>query len=65
MDIHISGINGVTLVKLLRKQYFNKKIIGTSSDINIKYLDPKINELFDSIIIKPFDENIILDKLKY
>ncbi len=65
MDIHISGINGVTLVKLLRKQYFNKKIIGTSSDININYLDPKINELFDSIIIKPFDENDILDKLKY
>ncbi len=65
MDIYISDINGITLVKLLRKQYFNKKIIGTSSDINDKFIDAKVNDLFDSIIIKPFDENDILDKLKY
>ena len=71
MDLFISDINGITLVQLLRKQYFNKKIIGTSSDINyninntLLYENEKIFRLFDDIIIKPFDENDILDKLKY
>jgi len=68
MDLYISDINGITLVKLLRKQYFNKKIIAMSTDISLKNKNDnnnKLFELFDDIIIKPFDENDILEKIKY
>jgi len=32
MDLYMKDITGITLVKLLRKQQFNKKIVGTCSD---------------------------------
>ncbi len=82
MDLYISDINGTTLVKLLRKQCYNNKIIGMSSDINYDLniwnnVSPrnsinlnnteneKILRLYDEIIIKPLNENDILNNLKY
>jgi CheY-like chemotaxis protein len=82
MDLYISDINGTTLVKLLRKQCYNNKIIGMSSDINYdlstgntisprnsfngsNFENHKILRLYDEIIIKPLNENDILDNLKY
>ncbi len=82
MDLYISDINGTTLVKLLRKQCYNNKIIGMSSDINYDLniwnnISPrnsinlnnteneKILRLYDEIIIKPLNENDILNNLKY
>ncbi len=82
MDLYISDINGTTLVKLLRKQCYNNKIIGMSSDINYDlstgntisprnsfngshFENHKILRLYDEIIIKPLNENDILDNLKY
>ena len=65
MDLNICDINGISLVKLLRNKYFNKKIIGTTTDIEHKNKKNKIIDLFDDIILKPFDENIILRNLKY
>jgi CheY-like chemotaxis protein len=79
MDLYMTDINGITIAKLLRKQYYNKKIIGITTniddlylfnkqyDVNLNNFDNKIKlfQLFDDIIIKPFTENDILDKLKY
>ena len=82
MDLYISDINGTTLVKLLRKQCYNNKIIGMSNNINYdlnsgntisprnsfnsgNFENEKILRLYDEIILKPINENDILDKLKF
>jgi signal transduction histidine kinase len=81
IDLYMSDINGITITKLLRKQYFNNKIIGMTTNAcdiysndsltssiyqqNIDIEKVKIIELYDDIILKPFNENDILDKLKY
>lgn len=81
IDLYMLDINGITIAKLLRKQYFNNKIIGMTIDSNDIYSNDslttsiyeknlnedkvKIIQLYDDIILKPFNENDILDKLKY
>lgn len=81
IDLYMLDINGITVAKLLRKQYFNNKIIGMTTDSNDIYSNDslttsiyeknlnedkiKIIQLYDDIILKPFNENDILDKLKY
>jgi signal transduction histidine kinase/CheY-like chemotaxis protein len=81
MDLYVCDINGITLAKLLRKQYYNKKIIGMTTDSKDIYCNDslqtsiyenvldenkrKIIQLYDDIMLKPFTENDILDRLKY
>lgn len=81
MDLYMYDINGITIAKLLRKQCYNNKIIGMTlnpDDIfcndslttsiyekNLNEEKRKIIQLYDDIILKPFNENDILDKIKY
>lgn len=81
LDLYMLDVNGITIAKLLRKQYYNNKIIGMTTDIDDMYsndslvtsvyeknLDEekvKIMQLYDDMILKPFSESDILDKLKY
>jgi signal transduction histidine kinase/CheY-like chemotaxis protein len=60
ININMVNINGISVIKLLRKNEFNNKIIALSNDINIR-ID---NTLYDGILIKPFSENDIFEKLK-
>jgi len=57
-DIH--NINELDFIKIIRRKSYNGKIIIMTSDLNIKI--DKI--LFDDILIKPFNENDILEKIK-
>ena len=58
IDIH--NINDLDFIKILRRKSYNGKIIIMTSDLTIKI--DKI--LFDDILIKPFNENDILEKIK-
>ena len=58
--IDIVNINEINIIKILRRKGYNGKIIVMTSDISIKI--DKI--LFDDILLKPFCENDILDKIK-
>ena len=56
----ISDINELDFIKIIRRKSYNGKIIIMTSDLSIK-----INKiLFDDILIKPFNENDILEKIK-
>lgn len=81
MDLYVCDINGITLSKLLRKQYYNKKIIGMTTNSEDIYCNDslqtsiyenvldenkrKIIQLYDDIMLKPFTENDVLNRLKY
>ena len=58
--VNISNINGISVIRLLRRNEFNNKIIAISNDINTR-ID---NTLYDGILIKPFSETDIFEKLK-
>jgi signal transduction histidine kinase len=60
IDINMVNISGISVIKLLRRNEFNNKIIVLSNDINTR-ID---NTLYDGILIKPFSENDIFEKLK-
>lgn len=56
----ILDINELDFIKIIRRKSYNGKIIIMTSDLSIK-----INKiLFDDILIKPFNENDILEKIK-
>lgn len=60
LDINSDNINGMTFAKLIRRNSFNNKIIAITYN-----LDGSLDKsLFDGILIKPFSENDIIDKLK-
>jgi signal transduction histidine kinase len=58
--IDINDINDMNIIKILRRKKYNGKIIVMTQNINIK-LDPIF---YDGILIKPFNENDVLDKIK-
>jgi len=60
IDINMVNISGMSIIKLLRRNEFNNKICALSNDINTN-ID---NSLYDGILIKPFSENDIFEKLK-
>ena len=60
ININMITINGISIIRLLRKNEYNNKIIAITSDINIQ-ID---NTLYDGLLLKPYNENDILDKLK-
>lgn len=56
----ILNINELDFIKIIRRKSYNGKIIIMTSNLSIK-----INKiLFDDILIKPFNENDILEKIK-
>jgi signal transduction histidine kinase/CheY-like chemotaxis protein len=60
LDINGEHINGMTLARVIRRNGFNNKIIPM-----IYNLDESLDKsLFDGILIKPFGEQDIIDKLK-
>ncbi len=81
MDLYMYDINGTTIAKLLRKQIYNNKIIGMTinagdifcndslttslNESNMTEEKVKIIQLYDDIILKPFNENDILERIKY
>lgn len=59
MDINMTGIDGITTSRLLRKNNYNRKIIAATGNHELNLdLDKTI---FNDKIIKPFDNNTILD----
>jgi signal transduction histidine kinase len=58
--IDINDITDINLIKILRRKNYSGKIILMTQNINIK-LD---QILFDGILIKPFSENDVLNKIK-
>lgn len=69
MDINMIGIDGCTTSKIIKNNKYNGKIVATTGNI----LTKKENEgfgynnyckYFDDVIIKPFDDNIVLKILK-
>jgi len=56
----MDDINDINLIKIFRRKKYSGKIIIMTQNINIK-LDLI---LFDGILIKPFSENDVLDKIK-
>ena len=60
IDINMVNISGMSIIKLLRRNEFNNKICALSNDIHTN-ID---NYLYDGILIKPFSENDIFEKLK-
>lgn len=77
MDINMPGISGSSTSKIIRNNGFNGKIIATTGNIllreenkdinsfgtNTKNLDETYN-YFDEIIIKPFDDQIVMKTIK-
>lgn len=76
MDINMPGISGTSASKIIKNNGFNGKIIATTGnilsrrenkDIEANYKNDKVNDLysyFDDIIIKPFDDQMVLKALK-
>lgn len=69
MDINMPGIDGSTAAKIIKKNNFKGAIIATTGNIMAKTenrtgLDRNKYNCFDEIIIKPFDDTIILNVLK-
>lgn len=60
ININMVNISGMSIIKLLRRNEFNNKIFALSNDTNTKF----DNSLYDGILIKPFSENDIFEKLK-
>ena len=60
ININMININGISIIRLLRKSEYNNKIIAITHNNNIQ-ID---NSLYDGLLIKPYSENDILDKLK-
>jgi signal transduction histidine kinase len=56
----INDINDINIIKILRRKKYSGKIIIMTQNVNIK-LDLI---LFDGILIKPFSETDVLDKIK-
>lgn len=69
MDINMPGINGCTTSKIIKSNNFNGKIIATTGNILSKDENKKIDNsenynYFDEVIIKPFDDQIVLKVLR-
>lgn len=69
MDINMKGIDGCTASKIIRKNGFNGSIIATTGNILLKaenkdFIGLEIYNIFDDIIIKPFDNIAILKVLR-
>lgn len=70
MDINMVGIDGCSTSQIIKTNGFAGHIIATTGNIYAKKENREKNDInfvsFDSIVIKPFDENQILDiLLKY
>ena len=66
MDINMMGIDGCTTCKLIKNNGYTNKIIATTGNILAKQDNLRTTKYvcFDDIIIKPYDNNIILDHIQ-
>jgi hypothetical protein len=64
MDINMTGMDGCTASKMIKKEGYTNAIIATTGNIMAKQkeLSEKYS-CFDDILIKPFDSNIVLDMI--
>lgn len=66
MDINMLGIDGCTASKIIKMNKFNGKIIATTGNILAKKENSSLcndqdkYKYFDDIIIKPYDDSVIL-----
>lgn len=69
LDINMGGIDGCTTCKIIKKNGFNGKIVATTGNIlsideNKEFENTDCYKYFDDIIIKPFDDQIVIKTLK-
>lgn len=69
MDINMNGIDGCTASKIIKQNGFAGKIVATTGNIlaikeNKNVSENSIFDCFDQVIIKPFDDKIVLKTLK-
>lgn len=69
MDINMNGIDGCTTSKIIKNNGFVGKIIATTGNILSKNEDQQFGNCdsykhFDDILIKPFDDKIVLKILQ-
>lgn len=62
MDLTMEIMDGYCTAQILRKNNFNGKIVVMTGNDKIK--NSKYIELFDEILIKPFDNNSLLEIIK-
>jgi CheY-like chemotaxis protein len=70
MDINMIGIDGCTTSKIIKNNGFTGKIVATTGNIlsraeNKEFGNCDFYKQFDDIIIKPFDDQIVLKMLKH
>ena len=70
MDINMTGIDGCTTSKIIRNNGFLGKIVATTGNIltrteNKEFGNCDFYKQFDDIIIKPFDDQLVLKTLKH
>lgn len=69
MDINMPGINGCTASSIIKSNGFKGKIIATTGNILLRNENKNIGQFenynnFDEVILKPFDDQIILKFLR-
>jgi CheY-like chemotaxis protein len=62
MDINMIGMDGCTTCKMIKKD--NIKIIATTGNILAKNNSNNKYSCFDDILIKPYDNTMVLDMIK-
>jgi signal transduction histidine kinase len=69
MDINMAGIDGCTTSKIIKNNGFSGKIVATTGNILLRDENKETGNInmykyFDDIIIKPFDDQVVLKALK-
>jgi len=69
MDINMAGIDGCTTSKIIKNNGFVGKIVATTGNILLSNENKETSNInmykyFDDVIIKPFDDQIVLKALK-
>jgi signal transduction histidine kinase len=73
MDINMDGIDGCTTSKIIKNNSFAGIIVATTGnilsraenrDINVSGQFDEFHKYFDDVIIKPFDDQVVLKVLK-
>lgn len=69
IDINMNGIDGCTACKIIKQNGFTGKIVATTGNILAIKENKNVSgngtfDCFDQVIIKPFDDKIVLKSLK-
>ncbi len=65
VDLKMTGMSGMEVIDLLVKRYPNSKIIVITGFLNDKeFQEIKNNPYVSSILEKPFELNVLLEKIK-